>query len=108
MAGTFHWKSSLGAEFSAARKFYAIIIVATLTGVGFNFMPLDPIKALYWSAVLNGVIAVPVMAIMMLVAMSSRIMGELTISPRLSALGWLCTGVMAAATIAMFASFLPG
>jgi NRAMP (natural resistance-associated macrophage protein)-like metal ion transporter len=105
MAGTFHWKSSLGAEFPAARKFYAIIIVATLTGVGFNFMPLDPIKALYWSAVLNGVIAVPVMAIMMLVAMSSRIMGELTISPRLSALGWLCTGVMAAATLAMFASF---
>jgi NRAMP (natural resistance-associated macrophage protein)-like metal ion transporter len=106
MAGTFHWKSSLGAEFSAARKFYAIIIVATLAGVGINFMPLDPIRALYWSAVLNGVIAVPVMAIMMLVATSPRIMGELTISPRLSALGWLCTGVMAAATLSMFASFL--
>jgi NRAMP (natural resistance-associated macrophage protein)-like metal ion transporter len=108
MAGTFHWKSSLGAEFSAARKFYAIIIVATLAGVGINFMPIDPIKALYWSAVLNGVIAVPVMAIMMFVAMSKRIMGDLAIAPRLSVLGWLCTGVMAAATIAMFASFLPG
>jgi NRAMP (natural resistance-associated macrophage protein)-like metal ion transporter len=108
MAGTFHWKSSLGAEFSAARKFYAIIIVATLAGVGINFMPIDPIKALYWSAVLNGVIAVPVMAIMMLVAMSKRIMGDLAIAPRLSVPGWLCTGVMAAATIAMFASFLPG
>jgi Mn2+/Fe2+ NRAMP family transporter len=106
MAGTFHWKSSLGAEFSAARKFYGIIIVATLAGVGINFMPLDPIKALYWSAVLNGVIAVPVMAIMMLVASSPRIMGDLTIAPRLRAMGWLCTGVMAAATIAMFASFL--
>ncbi len=106
MAGTFHWKSSLGAEFSAARKFYGIIIVATLAGVGINFMPIDPIKALYWSAVLNGVIAVPVMAIMMLVASSPRIMGDLTIAPRLRALGWLCTGVMAAATVAMFASFL--
>jgi len=106
MAGTFHWKSSLGSEFSAARKFYAIIIVATLAGVGVNFMPLDPIKALYWSAVLNGVIAVPVMTIMMLVASSARIMGDLTIAPRLRALGWLCTGVMAAATAAMFASFL--
>jgi Mn2+/Fe2+ NRAMP family transporter len=105
MAGTFHWKSSLGAEFSAARKFYGIIIVATLAGVGINFMPIDPIKALYWSAVLNGVIAVPVMAIMMLVASSPRIMGNLTIAPRLRAMGWLCTGVMAAATIAMFASF---
>jgi Mn2+/Fe2+ NRAMP family transporter len=94
------------AEFSAARKFYGIIIVATLAGVGINFMPIDPIKALYWSAVLNGVIAVPVMAIMMLVASSPRIMGALTIAPRLRALGWLCTGVMAAATIAMFASFL--
>jgi Mn2+/Fe2+ NRAMP family transporter len=69
-------------------------------------MPIDPIKALYWSAVLNGVIAVPVMAIMMLVASSPRIMGDLTIAPRLRALGWLCTGVMAAATVAMFASFL--
>ena len=106
MAGTFHWKSSLGAEFSAARKFYGIIIVATLAGVGINFMPIDPIKALYWSAVLNGVIAVPVMAIMMLVASSSSIMGDLTITRRLSAMGWLCTGVMAAATIAMFASFV--
>ncbi len=105
MAGTFHWKSSLGSEFSAARKFYAIIIVATLAGVGINFMPLDPIKALYWSAVLNGVIAVPVMAIMMLVASSPRIMGELTITRRLAVMGWLCTGVMAAASIAMFASF---
>jgi Mn2+/Fe2+ NRAMP family transporter len=56
--------------------------------------------------VLNGVIAVPVMAIMMLVASSRRIMGELTIAPRLRALGWLCTGVMAAATVSMFASFL--
>jgi NRAMP (natural resistance-associated macrophage protein)-like metal ion transporter len=106
MAGTFHWKSSLGAEFSAARKFYGIIIVATLAGVGINFMPINPIKALYWSAVLNGVIAVPVMAIMMLVASSPRIMGDLTIAPRLRAMGWLCTGVMAAAAIAMFASFL--
>jgi NRAMP (natural resistance-associated macrophage protein)-like metal ion transporter len=106
MAGTFHWKSSLGAEFSAARKFYGIIIVATLAGVGINFMPIDPIKALYWSAVLNGVIAVPVMAIMMLVASSPRIMGNLTIAPRLRAMGWLCTGVMAAATVAMFVSFL--
>ena len=104
MAGTFHWKSSLESEFSAARKFYGIIIVATLAGVGINFMPLDPIKALYWSAVLNGLIAVPVMAIMMLVASSPRIMGKLPISLRLRVLGWLCTGVMAAAAIAMIAS----
>jgi NRAMP (natural resistance-associated macrophage protein)-like metal ion transporter len=102
MAGTFHWKSSLDNKFSAARKFYAIIIVSTLAGVGFNFVPIDPIKALYWSAVLNGVIAVPVMVIMMAVASSTRIMGTLKIKGRLRALGWLCTGVMMVAVAAMF------
>jgi len=102
IAGTFHWKSSLAEEFSAARKFYGIIIVATLAGVGIIFTPVDPIKALYWSAVLNGVIAVPVMAIMMAVACSRRIMGDLAIRARLHGLGWLCTGVMAAAVLAMF------
>lgn len=104
MAGTFHWKSSLDDKFSAARKFYAIIIVATLAGVGINFMPIDPIKALYWSAVLNGVIAVPVMAIMMAVASSTKIMGDLKISRRLRVLGRLCTGIMLAAVLAMAAA----
>jgi NRAMP (natural resistance-associated macrophage protein)-like metal ion transporter len=107
MAGTFHWKSSLDNEFSAARKFYAIIIVSTLAGVGFTFAPIDPIKALYWSAVLNGVIAVPVMVIMMAVASSQKIMGALKISGRLRVLGWLCTGIMLVAVLAMFgASFM--
>jgi Mn2+/Fe2+ NRAMP family transporter len=102
MAGTFHWKSSLDNKFSAARKFYAIIIVSTLAGIGFIFAPVDPIKALYWSAVLNGVIAVPVMVIMMAVASSRKIMGDLKISGWLRVLGWLCTGVMAVAVLAMF------
>jgi NRAMP (natural resistance-associated macrophage protein)-like metal ion transporter len=101
MAGTFHWKSSLDNKFSAARKFYAIIIVSTLAGIGFIFAPVDPIKALYWSAVLNGVIAVPVMVIMMAVASSRKIMGDLKISGWLRVLGWLCTGVMAVAVLAM-------
>jgi Mn2+/Fe2+ NRAMP family transporter len=106
MAGTFHWKSSLDKKFSAARKFYGIIIVATLAGVGIVFAPIDPIKALYWSAVINGVMAVPVMAVMMLVASSRKIMGELPISGRLKLLGWVCTGVMAAASLIMFGAFL--
>jgi NRAMP (natural resistance-associated macrophage protein)-like metal ion transporter len=107
MAGTFHWKSSLDNKFSAARKFYAIIIVSTLAGIGFIFMPVDPIKALYWSAVLNGVIAVPVMVIMMAVASSRKIMGDLKISGWLRVLGWLCTGVMAIAVLSMLgASFM--
>jgi len=108
MAGTFHWKSSLDSKFSAARKFYAIIIVSTLAGIGINFAPVDPIKALYWSAVLNGVIAVPVMVIMMAVASSAKIMGELKISGRLRVLGWLCTGIMLVAVLAMFGTEFMG
>jgi NRAMP (natural resistance-associated macrophage protein)-like metal ion transporter len=106
MAGTFHWKSSLEMKFSAARKFYLIIIVATLAGVGIDFAPIDPIKALYWSAVINGVTAVPVMVMMMLVASNSKVMGTLPISGRLKLLGWVCTGVMAVASLVMFGSFL--
>jgi NRAMP (natural resistance-associated macrophage protein)-like metal ion transporter len=107
MAGTFHWKNSLEDRFSAARKFYAIIIVATLAGVGLDFAPIDPIRALYWSAVINGVIAVPVMMIMMAVASSRRLMGGLTISRGLCVLGWLSTAVMAAASLGMLcAQFL--
>jgi Mn2+/Fe2+ NRAMP family transporter len=105
MAGTFHWKSSLDKKFSAARKFYGIIIVATLAGVAIDFAPIDPIKALYWSAVINGVTAVPIMAVMMLVAGSSKIMGDLPVAGRLKLLGWLCTGVMALAALSMFGSF---
>ena len=65
--------------------FYATLVLATLIGVLFNFLPIDPIRALYWSAVLNGVIAVPVMVIMMLMAARFKVMGQFAIS------GWLQT-----------------
>ena len=78
-----------------APKFYAIIVVATLVGVALVFSPIDPIKALFWSAVVNGVISVPIMVVMMLMAARSDIMGKLVISRRLKLLGWLCTAVMA-------------
>lgn len=104
MAGAFHWKSSLELAPRAAKKFYGIIATATLLGVALCFTPLNPIKALYWSAVINGVISVPIMALMMVMASRSAIMGTLTISRRLRALGWLSTLVMATAVLAMFAS----
>lgn len=66
------------------------------------FAPIDPIKALYWSAVVNGVISVPIMAVMMLMAARSDIMGRLVVHRRLKVLGWLSTVVMAVAVIAMF------
>ena len=104
MAGAFHWKNSLELAPRAAKKFYGIIVTATVIGAALCFSPLDPIKALYWSAVINGVISVPIMALMMLMASRPAIMGSLTISRRLRALGWLSTIVMATAVLAMFAS----
>jgi len=104
MAGAFHWKSSLELAPRAAKKFYGIIATATLIGVALCFTPLNPIQALYWSAVINGVISVPIMALMMGMAARPAIMGTLTISRRLRALGWLCTAVMAVAVLAMFAA----
>ncbi|TFV98580.1 divalent metal cation transporter [Oxalobacteraceae bacterium OM1] len=102
MAGAFHWKSSLEHDLSMAPRFYTIIAVATLAGVVLCFAPIDPIKALYWSAVVNGVMSVPIMALMMLMAARADIMGRLVVTRRLKFLGWLATGAMALAVAAMF------
>ena len=101
MGGAFRWKSSLEMKPAAAKKFYGIVVASTLAGVAFGFTPIDPIKALYWSAVINGVISVPIMVVMMLMAVRSDIMGSLVVSSRLKTLGWLCTGVMTVAVGAM-------
>ncbi|MEJ8853439.1 divalent metal cation transporter [Variovorax robiniae] len=102
MAGTFRWKNSLAHRPMAAQRFYAIIAIATLAGVAINFMPIDPIKALFWSAVINGVISVPIMVVMMWLASRRDVMGRLTPPLRLKATGWIATGAMALAVVAMF------
>jgi NRAMP (natural resistance-associated macrophage protein)-like metal ion transporter len=94
------WKIGLDNMPWQARGFYAVIGAAVLLGLGIDYSPLDPIQALYWSAVLNGVIAVPMMAAMMFVA-SHRCMGDFRVGPVLGTLGWISTAVMAAATVAM-------
>jgi Mn2+/Fe2+ NRAMP family transporter len=104
MAGAFNWRNSLELEPSAARKFYGIIVSATLGGALIGFLPLDPIKALYWSAVVNGVIAVPVMTVMMLLTTHKGVMGNVKMTRRVRLLGWACTLVMATAAVAMFAT----
>ncbi len=101
-AGAFKLRNSLELKFNAAKEFYSIIAISTLIGIGICFMPIDPIKALYWSAVINGVISVPIMVVMMLMAARRDIMGKFVISSRLSILGWICTAVMAIAVVAMF------
>jgi NRAMP (natural resistance-associated macrophage protein)-like metal ion transporter len=102
-AEAFEWKRGLDLKLLEAREFYSIIALATLGGVLVDFTPIDPIKALFWSAVINGVIAVPIMVVMMLLADDPRVMGAFTITRRLKALGWLATWTMAAAVIAMLA-----
>ena len=94
------WKTGLDNMPWQARGFYGVIGAAVILGLGIDYSPLDPIQALYWSAVLNGVIAVPMMAAMMFVA-SHRCMGEFRVGPVLGFLGWLSTAVMAAAALAM-------
>jgi Mn2+/Fe2+ NRAMP family transporter len=88
-----------------ARGFYTILSIATLLGVAIDFTSIDPIKALFWSAVINGVIAVPIMVVMMLMAGRTDIMGPFTAKRRLKVLGWFATGAMAAVVIAMFVTW---
>jgi NRAMP (natural resistance-associated macrophage protein)-like metal ion transporter len=101
VAESFKWRIGLGRELMQARGFYAILAIATILGVALNFTSIDPIKALFWSAVINGVIAVPIMAVMMLMSARSDVMGPFTVTRRLQVLGWLATLVMTLAVIAM-------
>ena len=98
----FGWAHSLDARPNDARAFYATIAVATLLGVALNFVGLDPVRSLYWAAVVNGVLAAPLMAVMMLIVTNPKAMGRLTLSRRTAIWGWAATAVMAAASIAFF------
>jgi NRAMP (natural resistance-associated macrophage protein)-like metal ion transporter len=106
MAESFDWRIGLGRKLLEARGFYMILIIATLLGVALNFTPIDPIKALFWSAVINGVIAVPIMVVIMLMVARPDVMGQFVITPRLRITGWLATAVMALAVLAMAVTWL--
>jgi NRAMP (natural resistance-associated macrophage protein)-like metal ion transporter len=96
------WQTGLERPLAEARPFYIVIAIAIVLGIAVDFSPLDPIKALIWSAVLNGVIVVPIMAAMMIVASRRKIMGQFVASLWQCVLGWAATAIMAAAAIAMF------
>jgi Mn2+/Fe2+ NRAMP family transporter len=97
----FKWPIGLERKPKDAWAFYATIVIATLSGIAITLSPLDPIKALFWSAVINGVVAVPVMAIMMFMSANEQIMGKFAIKGSLRIVGWIATGVMAAASAVM-------
>jgi Mn2+/Fe2+ NRAMP family transporter len=98
------WSVGLEKKPDAAKGFYAVIVVSTLVGVVLNMVHLDPIKALFWSAVVNGVVAAPIMVMIMLLASRRKVMRTFRLPLRLKVLGWGATLVMAAVTIAMFAT----
>ena len=84
-----------------AVAFYLTLALAMLIGIGLNFTPINPISALYWSAVVNGVAAVPIMVLMMIMTARSRVMGDFTIGYGLKTLGWAATVAMVACVIGM-------
>ena len=102
VAECFEWRSGLDMKIHEALEFYGIIAVATIGGVVLTFTHLDPMRALLWSAEINGVIAVPIMVIMMLLAARADIMGHFVVRLRLRRLGWAATAIMAVTVVAMF------
>ncbi len=100
----FGWKAGLSHGFHEARGFYLIIVAATGIGTAMSLLRLDPMKALVWSAIVNGVISVPIMVVMMWIGQSRHIMGELTMSARHRFFGWSATVVMGVAVLVMFAT----
>ncbi len=100
-----HWRAGLEKRPDQAIGFYAVLSVATLLGLGLNFTSMDPIRALFWSAVINGVVAVPVMIVMMLMAANPKVMGEFTLPGGLKTMGWLATAVMTLAAVGLFATW---
>jgi NRAMP (natural resistance-associated macrophage protein)-like metal ion transporter len=103
MAETFRWRRGLDLSPLTGARFYLVIAASTLAGVGMGFTHLDPIRALYWAAVLNGVVSAPIMGLLMLMAANPQVMGTFVIGARLKVLGWLATIAMAVAVVCMFA-----
>ncbi|GGH31222.1 iron transporter [Alsobacter metallidurans] len=108
VAEAFGWRSSLELKPLEARGFYAIVAGSTLIGALVALSPLDPIKMLFWTAVINGVVAVPVMAVMMRIVSSRKALGDGAAGPALKIGGWAATAVMAIVVVAMLAAWAAG
>ena len=97
---SFKWRASLDQKPTNAIKFYTTISAVMVAAVAFNFLHIDPMRALYWAAVLNGVLAAPLMAVILLLASSRKVMDKFTIPPYLRTIGWAATLVMLGASFA--------
>jgi NRAMP (natural resistance-associated macrophage protein)-like metal ion transporter len=107
---TLKWRVGLEHKLQRAMGFYGILSAATLIGVGLNFIGLNPIKALFWSAVINGLAAVPIMILMMVMSSNRKITGALRLPFPQKVIGWIATAIMfivAAGMLATFAREIP-
>jgi Mn2+/Fe2+ NRAMP family transporter len=95
------WKEGLELKAKDARGFYGVIAVSVLGGLALEYTPINPMKALFYSAVINGVVAVPLLAVITILASKKSVMGRFTAGPAIVALGWITTAVMAFAALAM-------
>ena len=96
------WRTGLERKAGDARGFYGIIAVSVLAGLGIQYLPISPMKALFWSAVINGIVAVPLMVVIILLVSKGSVMGDYTASRPIVVLGWIATAVMGAAAVWMF------
>jgi Mn2+/Fe2+ NRAMP family transporter len=105
MCEAMNWKWGLERKATDARGFYGVIAVSVLAGLALQYSPISPMKALFWSAVINGVVAVPLMALIIVLVSKKSVMGRFTSGPAIVGLGWVATALMAAAAVRMF---MPG
>ena len=102
MAEAMGWKEGLERSSTDARGFYGVIAISVLLGLVIQYSPISPMKALFWSAVVNGVVAVPLVVVILLLASKKTVMGQFTASRTLVVLGWITAAVMGAAAVVMF------
>jgi Mn2+/Fe2+ NRAMP family transporter len=100
----FRWRASLERKPLDAKRFYAVLSAVTLAGILLTFVHLNPIKALFWAAIVNGVVAGPLMVVIMLMTSNPKVMGEFTLSWGLKLLGWIATVTMVMASIGLLAT----
>jgi Mn2+/Fe2+ NRAMP family transporter len=108
VAETFQWRASLESKPRNARKFYGVLAAATFMGMALNFVGLDPIRALFWSAVINGIVAVPLMVILMMMSTNVAVVGPFAPPAYIRVIGWIATAVMFLASLAFIVTGIAG
>jgi Mn2+/Fe2+ NRAMP family transporter len=97
-----HWRSaSLNVKFHLARRFYAVIAISVLVGLALNYAGFNAVRMLFWSAILNGILAPPLVILVVLLTSDKKVMGKRVNAPAAQVLGWICALVMSAAALAL-------